>query len=102
MSVTGEFHRLVADCIACLDRGDDGPDTDRWQEALRTAAGLSEHSLPRAAEAALELLHDRDRMPQLAPTERRDEFAGLVDHLAAICRVILGRPAHETQDRREP
>jgi hypothetical protein len=100
--VTGEFHRLVGDCVAYLD-ANDAPRAESWQRELERAAAGSDASLEAAALAALHLLEDEGRKPELATARERDEFAGLVEHLAAICRAIVGRPAGgPAQEREKP
>ena len=97
MSVTGEFHRLVADCVRCLEAGPTDPaDARRWGGALEAAAARSDDSLSEAADAALVLLEDPTAQPAFEDGEAQRRFAEHTDHLAAICRVIVGRPAHPT------
>jgi hypothetical protein len=90
--VTGEFHRLVADCIAHAE-ATDASGAARWTRQLEDAAARSADSLTTAAHAALDLLEDAAQMPSFASRSERDAFASRAEHLAAICRVIVGRPA---------
>jgi len=99
VSVTGEFHRLVRYCTAYLDEHEHAlRDVSRardWQQTVDAAAALADDSLPAAANATLDLLDQAGRCPTFEPSENAAEFVELVDHLASICRVIVGRSAHE-------
>ncbi|MEE2663630.1 MAG: hypothetical protein VX681_05895 [Myxococcota bacterium] len=92
MSVTGEFSRLVEDCIAFLDASG-APQTDRWKQILQRAAERSVESLSAAADEVLALLENDGAPPAFDEPHERDEFARLAEHLGAICRALLGRSA---------
>ena len=92
MSVTGEFQRLAATCIAFLEASD-APDADRWLAGLQQAVARTSDSLSGAAGEALDLLETASTAaPRFAEAHEREEFGELVSHLAAICRAIVGRP----------
>lgn len=98
MSVTGEFHRLVEDCVAYLEAST-APDADRWSTGLRHAAAHSKDSLSTAAGKTLDLLETASAAaPRLAAAHERKEFGELVAHLAAICRAIVGQPIVDEED----
>ena len=93
MSVTGEFRRLVADCIAFLEGSDAAGATQR-ADALRVAAALAPNDLSEAAARVLVLVEGSGSAAPIefsTPAER-DEFDHLWDHAVAIARVVLGRP----------
>lgn len=90
MSVRGEFQRYVADCQTLLETAavDAGP----WEEALRGAAERAAENLSGAAEGVLSGCERlRERPPGFRAVAEGERFAGLVERLEAICRVILGR-----------
>ncbi len=92
MSVTGEFYRLAEACVAFLDASG-SPEADRWKRQLEQAAAHSSVSLSEAAEQALQLLEGEEAPPAFVSARERDGFAELAEHLAAICRALLGRSA---------
>ena len=96
MSAIGEFNRLAEDCLSYLEASSAAAD-DSWRSALGPASGKSPDSLDVAAERALALLDEHRAKSGLRFVEAREheEFAELADHLAAICRAVLGRPAPE-------
>lgn len=104
MSVRGEFHRLVRDCVGYL--AEHAPEPSRaWRDRLESAAGLAEDDVCAAAREALVCLGAPGGRPHLALREQQARFEELAAHLAAICRVILGLPAvdpDETSQGDEP
>ena len=89
MSVRGEFERVVAECVGCL-LSSRAAGAERLGEALEAAAGEARIDLCRGAERTLAVLADAEP-PAFASVLQREEYARLSDHLAAVCRVILGR-----------
>ncbi|MEZ4215837.1 MAG: hypothetical protein R3E88_05115 [Myxococcota bacterium] len=92
MSVRGEFQRVLGDCLALLDAA---PSSGTWRAALarageRVAEGASPRSLVAAAEEVLAL---GDAAPPHAFATEADSraFAERLEHLRAICRVVVGR-----------
>ncbi len=100
MSVTGEFYRLVEDCIAYLDASG-APQADRWKQQLERAAARGRVALSAAADEALRLLEEDGAPPVFDEPRERDDFARLAEHLAAICRAILGRSADASAESGE-
>jgi len=98
VSVTGEFSRLIEDCIGFLDASE-APRADHWKQLLQQAAERRDESLSAAADEVLSLLENDRAPPAFDEPPERDEFASLADHLAAICRAILGRPADAVGER---
>jgi len=98
VSVTGEFHRLAEYCVAYLEASS-APDAARWSANLQQAAARSRESLSTAACAALDVLEGTaDGALGFAETQEREEFDELAEHLASICRAIVGRPAPQGGD----
>ena len=95
MSVNGEFHRLLKNCVAYLEASG-ASDADHWIARLQHAADRSDESLDAAAGEALDLLAAATaRAPRFAEAREREEFGELAGHLAAICRAVVGRPAND-------
>ena len=90
MSVHGEFQRLLGDCIAFLETSS-AADAAGWQERLERASALQDESLTAGATAALEVVADRGpQSPGFQSTQEDLDFDKLLEHFAAICRLILG------------
>lgn len=91
LSVTGEFQRVLGDCLALLET-EAPPGGDPWAQALREAAARGSEDLSAGAESVLAA---RSRLAAQSPRFRSAtesaRFDSLVDHLARICQVILGR-----------
>lgn len=93
MSVTGEFRRLVSDCIAFLD-GSTAAGAEQRADALRAAVALAANDLTEAAQRMLALAEGgrRHTAIEFASPAEQDEFEQLWGHALAITRVILGGP----------
>jgi hypothetical protein len=89
VSVHGEFERVVSECAAFL-RSSRTPGAERLGAALEAAARDARDDLCRGAERALAALADAEP-PEFGSALQREEHERLCDHLAAVCRVILGR-----------
>jgi hypothetical protein len=92
VSVSGEFRRVLGDCAGFL-RACGAPGAEGLGRALEDARGAAAHDLSRGARRALEALEAAREAPPAFDSEReRGEFHRLCDHLAAVCRAILGAP----------
>lgn len=91
MSVQGEFRRALTDCRAVL-QGSRTPAAERWVRELDAAEREGRQNLSRGAERALALCETTARSAAFGSDPQLRELARLQEHLAAICRVILGRP----------
>jgi hypothetical protein len=89
VSVRGEFERVVGECVAFL-RSSRASGAERLSAALEAAAREARGDLCRGAEGALAVLAGAEP-PVFGSALQREEYARLGDHLAAVCRVILGR-----------
>jgi hypothetical protein len=95
VSVHGEFQRLLTDCVTFLETSS-AEDSERWCQQLRDADALREDSLSLAAQAALKAVEGPDAgSPRFSGGEERRAFEELLEHFAAICRLVLGQPAKE-------
>ena len=91
MSVRGEFRRCLGDCLASLETAAGG-DVAGWRDALHAARVAAEEDLSAGAERWLEELEGRrDAPPRFGVRLEGERFEELVEHLGAVCRVILGR-----------
>ena len=90
MSVRGEFQRCLGDCLAFLEASAPAG-AERWRAALRRAGALAEDDLSQGAAQVLEETAQGDESPAFRSPLERERFGALVEHLAAVCRVILGR-----------
>jgi len=88
MSVHGEYSRYLSDLIDALEVRDDV--AGDFLSALRHAALAHAGTLSKAAENALDALARADA-PDLGSDD--DATRELASGLAAIARVVLGRPA---------
>lgn len=86
MSVHGEFQRILADCLAVL-REAEGPKVERRMAALELAARDARNDLTGVARRVLRLCGEAP--PDLA-TEPRERYSQRTEHLADLCRAILG------------
>jgi hypothetical protein len=89
VSVHGEFQRNLADCVALLREADE-PDARSRAAALEQAAREARDDLSAAARRVLGLCGEA--APQRLPERLREQHAERTQHLAAVCRVILGEP----------
>jgi hypothetical protein len=94
MSVRGELNRTLGSCIDYLSASESEA-AQRWVTALHSARAIVVADL---SEAASQILALDDRSPsveaiEFAMASERDEFRELYDHMLAIARVVLGRPA---------
>ena len=89
MSVHGEFQRILGELTDFLERTG-GPGCDAWARELREAAATGREELGEGADRALALLQG-DTAPKFVSPLEIEEFARLQEHLASLCRVILGR-----------
>jgi hypothetical protein len=90
VSVSGEFRRVLGDCAGFLCACD-APGADGLGRALEDARGAAAQDLSRGARRALEALEAaRETPPAFESEHERGEFRRLSDHLAAVCRAILG------------
>ena len=89
MSVHGEFQRILAELVGFLERTG-GPGSADWSHELQDASELGRQNVSEGAVRALALLQG-DAAPTFVSPLEIEEFARLQEHLAAICRVILGR-----------
>ena len=94
MSVRGELDRTLGSCIDYLSASESEA-AQRWVTALHSARAIVVADL---SEAASQVLALEDRSPsvesiEFAMASERDEFRELYDHMLAIARVVLGRPA---------
>jgi len=92
VSVTGEFRRLVADCIAFLE-GLDAHGAQQRADALRIAFALAPNDLSGAAERVRAIAEDPARHPpiEFSTTAEGDEYAHLEAHTLAIVDSLLGK-----------
>lgn len=91
MSVRGEFQRCLGDCLAFLEASAPAG-AERWRVALRRAGALAESDLSQGAAQVLEETAQRsDEPPAFRSPLERERFGALLEHLAGVCRVILGR-----------
>jgi len=98
MSVRGELDRTLGKCIDFL-AASESEATPLWVAALRSARAIVSDDL---SEAASQVLALEDRSPsveaiEFAMASERDEFREAYDHMLAIARVVLGRPAAGSQ-----
>lgn len=91
MSVRGEFQRLLKDCLGLLHEADAGT-AEAWIEALEQAARGANDDLSSAAREVLDWM-DANPLPVGNSDLAEEALAPTADHLAAICRVILGGTA---------
>ncbi len=89
MSVHSEFQRIAADTITFLETTADET-AQRLAAGLRSALQQREADICLAARQALELLTQGER-PGFDSDLEREEFDRLEDHLASICRMVVGR-----------
>ena len=89
MSVHSEFQRIAADTITFLETTA-GETAQRLAAGLRSAMQQREVDICLAARQVLELLSKGER-PGFDSDLEREEFDRLEDHLASICRVVIGR-----------
>jgi hypothetical protein len=89
VSVHGEFERVVGECVGFL-RSCRAPGAERLGAVLEAAAREAHGDLCRGAEATLAAL-DGAEPPAFGSALQREAYARLSDHLAAVCRVIVGR-----------
>jgi hypothetical protein len=89
VSVHGEFERVAGECVAFL-RSTRASGAERVGAALESAVRESRGDLSRGAARALAALEDGEP-PEFGSALQREEHARLAGHLAAVCRVILGR-----------
>ena len=89
MSVRGEFERVVGECVGFL-RSSRADGAERLGAALEAAAREARADVCRGAERVLAVLAGAEP-PDFASVLQREEYARLHEHLAAVCRVILGR-----------
>ena len=90
LSVSGEFQRAVRECLGQLEAspvGGAGP----WQAALSAAAQLGREDLSAGAAQWLDAGAALPVLPEFALPLDEQRFRESLDHLARICRVILGR-----------
>jgi len=92
VSVTGEFRRLVNDCVAFLE-GSDAEGVQERADALRIASTLAPNDLSGAAKRVRAMVEDPVRYPPIAfrTSAERDEFAYLWEHALAIVDALLGK-----------
>lgn len=89
MSVNGEFQRLLGELVGFLERTG-GPGCAGWARELETAASAGRKNVSEGASRTLALLQG-DSAPTFDSPLEIEEFARLQEHLASLCRVILGR-----------
>ena len=91
MSVHGEFERIAADTISFLETTE-GETAHHLAAGLRSATEQREDDICRAASQVLELLSEGERHSFHSELEH-SEFDRQEDHLASICRAVLGSVA---------
>ena len=89
MSVSGEFRRCLGDCLEFLEAAS-AAGADEWMERLRAARARGEEDLSGGAEMVLDSAGPAQRIAFRTELDGV-RFEALHDHLAAICRIILGR-----------
>lgn len=89
MSVSGEFHRVLADCLALLGASGVG-NAEGWTAPLAAAAQRSREDLSAAARRVLEVLVQSRAGPSFPSELEKEQFDQLREHLEAICQAIVG------------
>lgn len=89
MSVHGEFQRLLSDLAGFLERTGT-PGCEEWAAELKQFGVIGRENVSEGATRTLALLQS-DSAPEFVSPLEIEEFARLQDHVAAICRAILGR-----------
>lgn len=89
MSVHGEFQRILGELVGFLERTG-APGIDDWTRELRTAASLGRENVDDGAQRTLALLQG-DSAPTFESPLEIEEFARHQEHLASLCRAVLGR-----------
>ncbi len=88
MSVRGEFQRVLSDCLGLLHETD-AETAEDWITALKQAERGANDDLSGAARHVLDWI-DASSLPVGESDLSEEALARVTEHLAAICRVILG------------